>query len=732
MKTSKEYRIRYDKSFDDLLKKLGITKLELWKRMRDYKEHDRVIPINDNDIDLKTFYIPMPFIPELNDIEGFGLLNDEQYFRYEEMPDKLVKLEKSRDTIQEIWDELQKNQLKYIDEINWIKKQWHYRLHGKWFFNNGKPTYITGANWFFLNYWIGDEGINGKPIYIDAQSWLFHVMKFVQTNTVDYNGHNWHRLLYCGFTLPKMRQTGATTIVQCENFEYISRTKNALAGIQSMTERHAKKVHQNNLVRPFLHLPFFFKPKYYFSNGLIFGVPQERATKEGNKAHLDLGLQSEMNYRNSLRGEYDGEGERMKRYHRDEAGKTLEENVKEAHFVVKEAMSPQLKVRGMMAYTSTVGEMESKGGEAFYELCEMSHINHVNKNGVTDSGLINVFFPAYYNYRGCIDKYGNSDIVKAKKIIENTINSLREKERWEELAEFKRLYPMRYRDCFNTNTMNVGFNLTKIDEAITRIRFSENQPTIQGNIEWENNIQDGNLIFVPHKRGRFIISEMPDKNMIGAKIWSSTDNTWYLQYPGKYSAGADPFKFNESPGKKSLGGGTVFKLYDENADGIKPVELYTSNHFVCTYLYKPYDKDEYTEDMLKMSLFFQALMYPEANLPYIQDWFIKRKYKGILNYGIDDYGRLNMNAGGHSLAASKEEIFSEMMTYIERHSVHENHIELLQDCYNIKGVKDMKNYDRFTAAGYALLGAKMLYKKQIMMEGDDLEIKDELFETFNY
>ena len=39
------------------------------------------------------------------------------------------------------------------------EREWRRRLYGVWFWNNGVPTYLTGLNYFYLNYWQLDIGL---------------------------------------------------------------------------------------------------------------------------------------------------------------------------------------------------------------------------------------------------------------------------------------------------------------------------------------------------------------------------------------------------------------------------------------------------------------------------------------------------------------------------------------------------------------------------------------------
>lgn len=60
-----------------------------------------------------------------------------------------------------------------------LEKWWKYRLGGYWFYNNGVPTYITGANWYYLSVYNLDIG---NPKYRDIDRQYFYVWEWAKGN----------------------------------------------------------------------------------------------------------------------------------------------------------------------------------------------------------------------------------------------------------------------------------------------------------------------------------------------------------------------------------------------------------------------------------------------------------------------------------------------------------------------------------------------------------------------
>ena len=80
-------------------------------------------------------------------------------------------------SVEEVWMYLQANKEEYKDEIYWIKTQWYHRFNGKWYFIKGKPTFLNGWHWYFLNYYYL---LTGKlPEYRDRDRRWFIVQEYL-------------------------------------------------------------------------------------------------------------------------------------------------------------------------------------------------------------------------------------------------------------------------------------------------------------------------------------------------------------------------------------------------------------------------------------------------------------------------------------------------------------------------------------------------------------------------
>ncbi|MBE3086021.1 MAG: hypothetical protein IMZ64_07375 [Bacteroidetes bacterium] len=291
-----------------------------------YKEPDKYLWVNLDDKDLTPIRIDLPQPPAYHLIDGFGLPPKEQYWKVPELPRRLKELQKNVETIDDIWEALETNQIVYEDEIKFIEKQWEYRLNGYWFFNNGKPTYIDGWNYFYIAWWHLDTGL---PKYRarDRKFFLFarYILNDRQTfKTIDEKGRailndgtGYYDMIdaggrvHYGFNYPKHRREGATYKAECINYEIISRSIGAWGGIQSMNEVQGRKCFLKHLVGPWKKLPFFFKPNYEGSTSpkteLSFSPPAQRLSSKGSLATSKIGLESMINFDNAEPAAYDGD-----------------------------------------------------------------------------------------------------------------------------------------------------------------------------------------------------------------------------------------------------------------------------------------------------------------------------------------------------------------------------------------------------------------------------------------
>lgn len=459
-----------------------------------YEKPDKVAVFHEHDEILDTIVIDLPVLEEFYSkhlereisyeeaetlVDGYGLPRSEQYFRYVEQPEKLQRIyinvaRNNSISVKEVkqemlYEEIETNRDIYKEDILFIQREIFRRFNGYWFFNNGKPTYITGWHYFFLNYWkLNNSGENeDRPYYRDKQRrmaifylWTYtydklkykYVVNFKDTNgktdfkyfnerrsatdfrdkirseggvafdsrAEDYFIGEAQRRTIHGITQPKTRREGYTAFVCCFMFCIITDRQQMNAWIQALTEDDSEeKIFRQIMVEGVYKLPFYFTPFHNNEKSIkpakeyVFTYPNRLQMAE-MAGEYPKSLGSVIKPFSSAYRKIDGT--RAGVLYRDECGKMTETgNFTDIEIwwsnVAKRTVEFGKRIVGFAMLGSTVGDMSGGGGASYKKLCEGSHANKsLGDNGTTRSGLINLFFPAYDGMQGFIDKFGMSVI----------------------------------------------------------------------------------------------------------------------------------------------------------------------------------------------------------------------------------------------------------------------------------------------------------------------------------
>ena len=699
----------------------------------EYKDAHKWIRVND-DPDLVPIKIYTPKPPALDLIDGYGLPPKEQHFKRIMTPKTLQEIERKCDyDIERIWDYIEIHAKELESEIYFIKKQWYHRLNGYWFFNNGRPTYITGKHYYYLNAFRIDVGY---PRYRERDRKVFIFKHFCLTDTYDfttkddknnaipdedgyYHFYDTGRRLCLGDVYVKYRREGATYKAVSDMLELISRTKNAWGGIQSRTDEDAKVVFTKKLIPAFKKMQFYFKPEYSSSTDpkkeIVFD--KQISTAKKSISTVETGLQSGINFETGDEGAYDGQ----KLYFKfdDEEGKNKKYDVWKRHLVSKECLSEDMgmNIIGYNSKASTAGEMEKGGGAQFKQECDQSNFYNRHGSGQTVSGCYLLFLSSAEGL-DCETTYGTYNAkLNEEKILDIRNAYLRsdppDLDGW---CEKVRQYPLLYRECFNTSSADIGFNIQKISMRMDELRFDLDRPR-RGNFIRENPGDKESKVFFSDNtlNGKFIISADLDPNKTCRM--QQLNGTWYPFNP-KYTAGADPFRMSNVEGNKmSNGGGAVFWDRDFEMDtASKDPKDWKSNRFVCTYNFRPPTVDEYCDDMLMMCQYYGAPICSETNVSILIEKFTEWGFGGYLLYLFNSDGSIRNTPGVHAGEDTKQRMMHGIRNYIEMHCHRERHFEFLDECINIPNIKKLNEYDLLAACGWALYGSEKGFKDHLFGE----------------
>ena len=751
--------------------------------LKKYRDYTQVVYLNDDDTDLvmikvdvldviqRTYkrygFKPPEDYPLKRRIAGYGLEPEDQMFQREQVPDSLLELEKNirkrprrkgdtfinreLTTINMFWEELDKNKDFYNDEIAWLQRMWYHRLFGYWFFNNGTPTYITGSHWQYLNWWHFVDGT--QPRYRDRDRRWYMAQQFCLVDTTtfvhrdktgkaipDLNGEyamkDTGRRVCMGSNNPKSRRVGDTSKAQSHNTDIATRSMNAHIGIQGKDDDNARNVFTNHFANAFKKYPIFFKP--------MFSQLDPRTAQVYDYDDPEIGLETTVDFATTAdRSAYDGY--QLLAYHRDEPGKVKYEDINQAHRVVKQCLALGDEIFGFMFYTTTVDEMNQRGGKNFLELTKGSYWNIRDDNGQTKSGLYTFFFKAWDGLQGFVDDYGMSVIDTpssrqakaigkkqgAKEFLMNRRKQLENDKDILGLSEEKRLYPIKFRECFTPPAQNVFFRNDILEERITELEFEGVEAAVKGDLEWSSGF-GSNVIFIPSDEGRFYISLKLKDGETNRKI--RKDGIYYPEFPDRGVIGADAFRVEKTEGgKMSDGGIAAFYKRDPNIDIEDDIEKWVSSRFVATYRYRADGTEEYAEDVLKCALYFGYMVYPENNVDVVQRNFIKWGYEGYLLYDTDPAtGLLKNNPGCYTQEAIKMKIFNLVRNYVRFHGHRDRHSDLLREILDIPGRNEMTDFDLFTAAGVALVGTESQLGNYLAEQNKDTDDTNIFFPKRKY
>ena len=679
--------------------------------------------------------------PKFYNVEGYGLPPEDQVFQREVIPQGIIDIEKkirngikkdkkTKDksaarkeilVIEGFWDELETNQDKYANEISWLNTMWAYRLLGKFFFCNGKLTYITGAYWQFLNWWYLKGNI--LPDYRDRDRRRAVSLKYAETTTETFKDIDSEtgkpipnefgeydmidigkRTMY-GCNDTKARRVGDTSWIENECCEYDTRTIEAKHGIQGKDDDNAENVFQEHFVHPFGRYPIFFKPMWDTAAGISpkSGILFDNIDNKGEGLHTEVDFAT-----SASASKYDGTY--LHRFHLDEGGKIgkMGSDVNQINDVVKFCLSlgAGSEIHGLVAVTTTVDEIEEKSaGENYMRLCARSHFENRDANGQTDSGLMNVFFKAWDGLQSFIGKYGESIIETptpeqalfigrtygAKEFINRKIKDLRRTKNWEALALFRRQHPVCWLDAFAPPPKAQVFRRDLIEDQIHNLQTHPELQAIRGNFRWVSGF-GSDVEWYNDDEGRFYKSKNFAKNETNLKVFRNS--VWCPKFTDRYVSSPDTFGINKPTGRASKGGIVIRWRRDFQVDKQGKQDDLQSDRVVLTYSFRPDTVSLYCEDVLMSALYCGAMIYPERNKTNVIDYCRSHGYEGFLMYDVDRLTGKRKNEPGWW---NKDDLVETAIRWLADEIVHNvdrnYHLDLLQQYLEMGGREYITNLD---------------------------------------
>ena len=589
--------------------------------------------------------------------------SSEQYWERQSLPKELAR-------IQSIfhWNEMP---TEFKDRwVDYIEEEFERRENGMWFMNNGKPTYITGSHYMYMQWSSIDVGY---PDFREANRIFFIFWEACRADERSF-----------GMVYLKIRRSGFSFMSSSECVNIATLAKDSRVGILSKTGADAKKMFTDKVVPINGRLPFFFRP---IMDGmdkpkteLAYRVPAAKITKKNMhdvEGETIEGLDTTIDWKNTEENSYDGE--KLLFLAHDESAKWVKpNNILNNWRVTKTCLRLGSKIIGKCMMGSTSNAL-SKGGDNYKKLYEDSRVGERNANGQTKSGLYALFIPMEWNMEGFIDIYGMPVFRKPEKVIrgvdggwikngaidywEAEVDSLKADS--DALNEFYRQFPRTESHAFRDESKSSLFNLTKIYQQID---YNDSQITAhsvtRGTFHWRDGEKDSKVLWTPDPRGRFQISWVPPLHMQN-KV--STRNG--LKFPGNEhlgSFGCDSYDISAVVGGRgsngSLHGMTKFHMEDA-----------PTMQFFLEYIARPQTAEVFFEEVLMACVFFGMPILVENNKPRLLYHFKNRGYRNFCmnrpDRQLNKLSKTERELGGipNSSEDVKQSHASAIESYIEKY-----------------------------------------------------------------
>lgn len=588
------------------------------------------------------------------------------------------------------------------EQVNFIKEEWGKINDGYWFMNNNEPTYITGLHYFYLNYWILEDG--NSPDYRDVDRRYFYYQDYCE------------KLPHCyGIIRIKKRREGATSQATCYLVWKAMTQRKSFCGIISKTGKDASDAFVYMVMNGYRNLPIFFKPRAEDESTkteLVFKKKKDKrrtvAREKGQLFDDDIGLESKINFKNTALNSYDSG--RTTGLLMDEAGKWPKEVPVNQYWPIvrKTLMRGAIKV-GFCLIPSTANDAKS-GGEPYKALFDGS--NHF-EDQYTATGLYRYFCPAYDGYEGFIDEFGMSIIdaptdeqrkyikqrygmdisIGAKEYLINQRKLIKDKKA---LSEEIRMNPFDENEAFMIDQKKCYFNSEKIYNQIDFLKEGKtNLRRIR--LYWKD---DKTVDWKDDPEGPWQVYKFPAKE--DQNKFSESDGQRIPGNAEKYVSGIDPFRSSVIQGKGSMGTCYVF----ERLNAADPNNTCMP---IAEYIDRPRLKSLFHDEMLKASIFwgYKACYENDVGDDFV-DYFTNKGYKGYLmrtpESAIDKNRRKTVQkygvTSGDAFAIARQ--LDTCVSYIENHCEKIVFPDLLEELLQYDH-EDRTPYDRTVAFMISLL-----------------------------
>lgn len=494
----------------------------------------------------------------------------------------------------------------------YIEKEWARRDEGVYIYINGNPVYITGTQYFFLQWVRLDEGY---PTFRIIQNELMIYWEACKADPRSY-----------GICYVKNRRFGWSSECVAEQICAGTQTENSLCGIISKTREDAQSMF-NRLVRAFKKLPSFFTPVWDGTStpkkelNLTEPTTKRSSKTARKKREASEGLDTIIKFYSTVLNAMDGE--RVFRSAIDESGKFPADVPFDKYWsIVKTSHRIGSRIVGKAMVGSTMNSRE-KGGAEFKKIYDRSDPLKRNKNGETPSGLYKLFIPARYCIEGYFDEFGFSIIEDPKTPIRNEFGDLKstgsvtylkneadalKEADTEAYYEFLRQFPETEEHAFRDEAGDCAFDIQKIYEQLDHNENELEPGTIQqGSFQWKGGIPDTEVQWFPNPKGRFLLTWHGLEEYRNQWDWVTQHGVKAKKPRGGHigALGTDPY--NRS--KTVDGRGSMGSIHGKT----KLNTIAPSEYYFLEYIDRPRTVELYFEDVIMAMVYLSMPILPELS-----------------------------------------------------------------------------------------------------------------------
>jgi hypothetical protein len=262
------------------------------------------------------------------------------------------------------------------------------------------------------------------------------------------------------------------------------------------------------------------------------------------------------------------------------------------------------------------------------------------------------------------------------------------------LVAYMRKIPLEEKEAFYTPGEECVYDVKAIEDRKAELDLiNDDDLYIIGNLHWRNGVRGSGVDFVESKHGRLKFNRKFDIEAECQKTNSETDiyGNYVPLMKHLRCIGVDPFDHEEvaslSDGSKAAA--YLYFKYNPMSD--------LSETFVCEYLNRPADLEEFHEDMCKLAFMSGAELIIENQKQLLIRHCMKTGFKPFIYHHKTTPG-IPANSQNHLLIVDTTEI------YIAKNMEKQIFKNILSDWSKFNLNKTTK-FDAAMASGWALVGA---------------------------